>query len=64
MLASVSVYSAECSFRANPNAFLEREARGIRPKRNFLDVSADIVEKVDPIFFGDPKTAAAKVLGG
>ena len=30
MLASVSVYSAECSFRANPNAFLEREARGIR----------------------------------
>ena len=28
-----------------------------------LDVSADIMEHVDPIFFGDPKTAAMKVLG-
>jgi ATP-dependent Lon protease len=35
----------------------------IENKRNFLDVSADIVEHVDPIFFGDPKTAANKVLG-
>jgi ATP-dependent Lon protease len=35
----------------------------IENKRNFLDVSADIVEHVDPIFFGDPKTAALKVLG-
>jgi ATP-dependent Lon protease len=35
----------------------------IENKRNFLDVSADIVEHVDPIFFGDPKTAATKVLG-
>jgi len=35
----------------------------IENKRNFLDVSADIVEHVDPIFYGDPKTAAAKVLG-
>lgn len=35
----------------------------IENKRNFLDVSADIVEHVDPIFFGDPKTAASKVLG-
>jgi len=35
----------------------------IENKRNFLDVSADIVEQVDPIFFGDPKTAAMKVLG-
>ena len=32
-------------------------------KRNFLDVSGDIMERVDPIFFGDPKTAAIKVLG-
>jgi hypothetical protein len=24
---------------------------------------ADIMEHVDPIFFGDPKTAAMKVLG-
>jgi ATP-dependent Lon protease len=35
----------------------------IENKRSFLDVSADIVEHVDPIFFGDPKTAATKVLG-
>jgi ATP-dependent Lon protease len=35
----------------------------IENKRNFLDVSADIVEQVDPIFYGDPKTGAFKVLG-
>jgi ATP-dependent Lon protease len=32
-------------------------------KRNFLDVTGDIMEHVDPIFFGDPKTAAFKALG-
>ena len=26
--------------------------------------SAEIMEQVDPIFYGDPKTAAMKVLGG
>jgi ATP-dependent Lon protease len=35
----------------------------IENKRNFLDVSADIVEQVDPIFYGDPRAAAMKVLG-
>lgn len=35
----------------------------IENKRNFLDVSADIMEQVDPIFYSDPKTAAMKVLG-
>jgi ATP-dependent Lon protease len=35
----------------------------IENKRNFLDVSAEIMEHVDPIFFGDPRTAAMKVLG-
>jgi ATP-dependent Lon protease len=35
----------------------------IENKRSFLDVSADIMERVDPVFFGDPKTAATKVLG-
>lgn len=35
----------------------------IENKRNFLDVSSDIVEHVDPVFYGDPKTAAMKVLG-
>jgi ATP-dependent Lon protease len=32
-------------------------------KRNFLEVSADILEQVDPIFYGDPRTAASKALG-
>ena len=35
----------------------------IENKRNFLDVPGDIVEHVDPIFYGDPKAAAMKVLG-
>ena len=35
----------------------------IENKRNFLDVIADILEHADPIFYGDPKTAAMKVLG-
>jgi ATP-dependent Lon protease len=32
-------------------------------KRNFLEVSRDIVERVDPLFFSDPTTAAMKALG-
>lgn len=32
-------------------------------KRNFLEVSGEIVEKVDPVFFSDPQTAAVKGLG-
>ena len=35
----------------------------IENKRHFLEVSADIMERVDPIFFGDPLTAAMKALG-
>jgi len=35
----------------------------IENRRNFLDVSADIMERVDPIFYGDPKTGAFKALG-
>lgn len=31
-------------------------------KRQFLDVSGDIVERVDPIFYGDPQTALLKAL--
>jgi ATP-dependent Lon protease len=33
-------------------------------KRNFLEVSGEIMEKVDPIFFSDPAMAAMKALGG
>ena len=32
-------------------------------KRNFLEVSGDIVERVDPVFFSDSMTAAVKALG-
>ena len=35
----------------------------IENKRDFLEVSADIVEQVDPVFYGDPKAAAFKALG-
>ena len=32
-------------------------------KRHFLEVSGDIVERVDPVFFSDPMTTALKALG-
>lgn len=35
----------------------------IENKRHFLDVSADIMERVDPIFYSDPYIAAMKALG-
>jgi ATP-dependent Lon protease len=35
----------------------------IENKRSFLEVDADVVEHVDPIFYGDPRTAAIKALG-
>jgi ATP-dependent Lon protease len=35
----------------------------IENRRNFLEVASDIVERVDPIFYGDPKMAALKALG-
>jgi hypothetical protein len=35
----------------------------VPPICTFLEVSGDIVERVDPIFFSDPMTAAMKALG-
>ncbi len=35
----------------------------VENKRNFLEVSGDIMERVDPVFFSDPMTAALKALG-
>jgi ATP-dependent Lon protease len=32
-------------------------------KRNFLEVAGDVMERVDPIFYADPMTAAMKGLG-
>jgi len=34
----------------------------IENKRNFLDVDADIIEHVDPVFYGEPRAAALKAL--
>ncbi|MFC1805505.1 protease Lon-related BREX system protein BrxL [Planctomycetota bacterium] len=35
----------------------------IENKRSFLDVTADVLENVDPVFYGDLRTAAFKALG-
>jgi ATP-dependent Lon protease len=35
----------------------------VENKRSFLEVTGDVAEHVDPIFYGDPKTAAFKALG-
>ena len=35
----------------------------IENKRNFFDVSADVLENVDPVFYGDLHHAAFKALG-
>lgn len=35
----------------------------IQNKHQFLEVSGDIMEHVDPVFYGDPKAAAFKALG-
>lgn len=35
----------------------------VESKRQFLEVSGDVIEKVDPIFYSDPLTAAIKALG-
>jgi ATP-dependent Lon protease len=34
----------------------------IENKCHFLEASSDIIERVDPIFYGDPITAAMKVM--
>ncbi|MFP4029736.1 MAG: protease Lon-related BREX system protein BrxL [Candidatus Brocadiia bacterium] len=36
----------------------------VENKRNFLEVSADIVENVDPVFYGDLQKAIHKATGG
>ena len=34
----------------------------IENKRNFLEVSGDIIERVDPVFYSDPQAACAKAM--
>lgn len=48
--------------QAAKNNGAKRALTPIENKRNFLDVSADIMEHVASIFFGNPKTAAMEVL--
>ncbi len=43
---------------------LDMEDSRLCAKRAFLEVSADIVEHVAPIFYDDSKAAAVKILGG
>jgi ATP-dependent Lon protease len=35
----------------------------VEARRQFLDVAGDVIERVDPIFYADPLTAAIKGLG-
>ncbi len=35
----------------------------VENKRSFLEVAGDVVERVDPIFYGEPLAAALKALG-
>jgi ATP-dependent Lon protease len=35
----------------------------VENKRHFMDVTVDVMERVDPIFYSDPLTAAMKALG-
>jgi ATP-dependent Lon protease len=35
----------------------------VENKRRFLGLSGEVIEKVDPVFYPDPLTAALKVLG-
>jgi ATP-dependent Lon protease len=34
----------------------------VENKRQFLEVTADIVERVDPVFYSDPHTATFNLL--
>lgn len=42
---------------------VKRALLPIANKRQFLEVSSDVIEHVDPVFYGDPKAAAFKALG-
>ena len=35
----------------------------IENKRSFLEVPGDVIERVDPVFYGDPVGAALKAIG-
>ena len=58
-----AVSSLSVPLRMGMDNGAKRALLPIENKRSFLEVSADIVERVDPVFFGDPKTAAFKALG-
>ena len=45
------------------SAGIARTLVPLENKRNFLEGSRDIVERVNPVFYSDPMTAAMKALG-
>ena len=61
-LALQLAYGAGAAWEAMGND-ARRALIPIENKRSFMDVPGDVVEVVDPVFYGDPKTAALKVLG-
>ena len=46
------------------NEFVQRAFSFLRTKRAELGIVLVVINHATPIFFGDPKTAAMKVLGG
>jgi ATP-dependent Lon protease len=65
--AAIDQLTAELSLVEPLQVAMDNGARRalvpLESKRDFLEVSADIVERVNPIFFSDPMTAAMKALG-
>lgn len=58
-----AVRSLAESLRVGMDNGARRALTPIENKRTFFDVSSEIVERVDPIFYSDPFTAAGKALG-
>lgn len=58
-----SVHSLAEPLQVGMDSGARRALIPLENKRHFLEVSGDIVERVDPVFFSDPMTAAMKALG-
>ncbi len=58
-----SVHSLAEPLQVGMDSGARRALIPLENKRHFLEVSGDIVEHVDPVFFSDPMTAAMKALG-
>ena len=58
-----SVKSLSESLQVGMDNGARRALVPLENKRSFLEVSGDVIERVDPIFYADPMTAAMKGLG-